>query len=296
MSLTGKLKRFDLIISKLERNPYATLESLLTYLSNNNHTVSARTLQRDFEELQAEFKIFIEYDFSRRGYFIEKDLHADSVIQFIKNMSLQANFLEFTKDNKSSDAIILKENYNLKGVEYIPQLLAAIKNTFQIQLMYQQFGSDKPKRYTLLPYALKEYNGRWYLVGTSKNHTSLIKFGVDRILDLEPTETKFKRNKSIDLETYFSRMIGITDDDTARETVVLSFTPSQAKYIETLPLHWSQELISTTDKEVIFQYFLIINYELKQRILSYGDQIKVLQPKKLVVEHKKSLKNALKQY
>lgn len=296
MSLTNKLRRFELLITKLERASYPSLHVLLHYLNNHGCNIVSRTLQRDFEELRSEFKIFIEYDNFHRGYFIEKDTITDSVIQFIKNMSLQANLLDFTKVHQHSDAIILKERHDLKGVEYIPDILSAVQHHFQIEFSYHAFDSEQPRNYTVQPYALKEFLGRWYMVALIPGKTAIIKFGIDRITALHVTETKFKPNKKIDLAAYFSRMIGIIDNGAERETVVLSFTPFQAKYIRTLPLHWTQKEILTTEQEVRFEYFLLTNYELLQKILSYGAEVKVIQPVALQQEHKEALKGALARY
>jgi hypothetical protein len=296
MSLTNKLRRFDLIITKLETTKFPSLKVLLNYLNSYDCAIVARTLQRDFEELKSEFKVFIEYDSFHRGYFIEKDTVTDSVIGFIKNMSLQANLLGFVKENEKSNAIILKEKYDLKGVEFIPKVLTAIQHHFQIEFVYHAFDSDKPKKYTLQSYALKEFLGRWYIVGTAPNKTTILKFGVDRIVSLTISETKFKPNKTIDLTSYFSKMIGIIDNGAERENVVLCFTAFQAKYIRTLPLHWSQKEIRATETEVRFEYFIVINYELLQKILSYGKEVKVLQPITLRKEIQNILKQALVQY
>lgn len=91
-------------------------------------------------------------------------------------------------------------------------------------------------------------------------------------------------------------MIGIMDNGAEREIVVLRFTPFQANYIRTLPLHWSQKEILTNEQEVRFEYFILTNYELLQKILSYGDAVKVLQPKSLQKQHQEMLKGALAHY
>jgi predicted DNA-binding transcriptional regulator YafY len=296
MSLTNKLRRFDLIITKLERAKYPSLKTLINYLNTYDCRIVARTLQRDFEELKTEFKVFIEYDSFHRGYFIEKDTITDSVIQFIKNMSLQANLLDFAKSNQQSDAIILKEKHDLKGVEFIPKILTAIQHHFQIEFSYHAFDSELPKKYTMQPYALKEFLGRWYMVGVLPGKSSVTKFGVDRITILTIAETKFKLNKKIDLNAYFSRMIGIIDNGAEREIVVLSFTPFQANYIKTLPLHWSQKEILTNEHEVRFEYFILTNYELQQKILSYGAEVNVIQPVSLQKKHQQILKDAQARY
>lgn len=296
MSVTSKLKRYELILTKVESSRYPTLASIYDYLDKFDLAPSERTLQRDMEELKSEFEIDLVYDKKYRGYFIERNTMTDTVIQFIKNMSLQANLLEFSKTSQESNAVIFKEEYHLKGVEWIPVLLDAIQHHLYIELTYLKFDEIKPKKYNFQPYGLKEFLGRWYLIGLDKGKSTIIKFGVDRIVDLNITDKKFKRDKDVDLTTYFSRMIGIIDEGGDRETIVLSFTPFQANYIRTLPLHWSQKEILTNEKEIQFEYFLLPNHELMQKILSYGPEVKVIKPAILQKWHKENLRKSLQLY
>lgn len=296
MSVTSKLKRYKLIIIKVETSKYPTLADIYNYLRRFDINPSERTLQRDMEELKSEFEIDLVYDKKQRGYYIEKNTSTDTIIQFIKNMSLQADLLEFSKISQVSNTIILKEEYLLKGVEWIPVLLDAIQHQLAIELTYHKFYKPEPDRFNFHPYGIKEFQGRWYAVGLVKGETKVTKFGVDRIVDIKLTDKKFKKNKDIDLVTYFSRMIGIIDEEGERETVVLSFTPFQANYIRTLPLHWSQKEILTNEKEVQFEYYLLLNHELMQKILSYGAEVKVMQPVSLQKEHQQILKNTLAKY
>lgn len=296
MSVTSKLKRYELILTKVETSKYPTLAAIYDYLNKFDLAPSERTLQRDIEELKSEFEIELVYDKKYRGYLIEKTTRTDTVIQFIKNMSLQANLLDFSKTSQESNVVIFKEEYHLKGVEWIPVLLDAIQHHLYIELTYLKFYETKPKKYNFQPYGLKEFLGRWYLVGLDKGKTTIIKFGVDRIVDINITDKKFKRDKDVDLTTYFSRMIGVIDEGGVRETVVLSFTPFQANYIRTLPLHWSQKEILTNEKEIQFEYFLLPNHELMQKILSYGAEVKIIKPLSVQKEHKDCLKNALARY
>lgn len=296
MSVTSKLKRYELILTKVDNSKYPSLAEIYEYLNKFDLAPSERTLQRDMEELKTEFSIELIYDKKYRGYFIEKNTMTDTVIQFIKNMSLQANLLEFSKLSQETNAIILKEKHNLKGVEWIPVLLDAIQHHLYIELTYLKFYDTKPKKYNFQPYGLKEFLGRWYLVGLDKGKPTIVKFGVDRIVDINITDKKFKRDRGVDLTTYFSRMIGIIDEGGDRETVVLSFTPFQANYIRTLPLHWSQKEILTNEIEVQFEYYLLLNHELMQKILSYGAEVKVIKPSALQKEHKECLKNSLSKY
>ncbi len=297
MSAATKLKRYSLIIEKIQQSKFPSLGELESFLKRMDMIISERTIQRDIEQVRKDCDITIEYDRMHRGYFIEENELSKNRIRFLQSQSMTTNFLEFMKENpKHTDAIILSNDVHAKGIEYIDQILFAIRNNRQIEFSYQKFWDENPKNFIIQPYALKEYQNRWYLVGVLNGLRTLSKFGLDRIVSFKVGTDKFVKRKDIDIKEHFARMIGIGSENEKREIIHLSFKSVQAKYIETLPLHWSQKIISTSDKEVDFEYFLIPNYELTQKILSYGDQVKVLQPKWLATEHKKILKNSLKQY
>ena len=62
----------------------------------------------------------------------------------------------------------------------------------------------------------------------------------------------------------------------------MSFTPAQAKYILSQPLHHSQRIIRQDEKEVRVELHVYLTQELMMMILGYGSGVKVLAPKKLV--------------
>lgn len=67
-------------------------------------------------------------------------------------------------------------------------------------------------------------------------------------------------------------------------------------YIKTLPLHRSQEIVLETGNEVVFILFVAPNYELVQRILMYGFEVRVLKPASQVEEIKGVLTETLEYY
>ena len=91
-------------------------------------------------------------------------------------------------------------------------------------------------------------------------------------------------------------VIGLTYSNDKPEEVILSFTPLQGKYIQALPLHRSQQIIKETKEGVVIKLKVIPNFELQQKILMFGDSIKVLQPEWLSKEIKSVLVNTLNQY
>jgi predicted DNA-binding transcriptional regulator YafY len=148
----------------------------------------------------------------------------------------------------------------------------------------------------LKPYLLKEYQNRWYVVGLLVGLNEFRSFGIDRIENIEVLNETFKADHKLNPSQLFENTIGLTYSNNKLEEVILSFTPLQAKYVKSLPLHKSQEIVKETNKEVIVKLKVIPNFELKQKILMLGDQVKVIEPKWFAKDIKKVLKATLKFY
>ena len=122
-------------------------------------------------------------------------------------------------------------------------------------------------------------------------------FGLDRISDLHFLRETFQSVAGFDPQKEYKHYFGIINGTGEKaEKIILSFTPSEGKYIKSLPLHHSQEVLQEKDEETIFQFYLAPTYDFVQEILSYGDQVKVLEPATLIEKMKKQLKNTLAQY
>jgi len=121
-------------------------------------------------------------------------------------------------------------------------------------------------------------------------------FGIDRITDLEVKAETFDPGLIPDPASLFDHTIGLFLSQNTLQTVVLSFTPTQGKYVKSLPLHKSQEILVDNGQECRIRLYVIPNYELTQEILRLGDTVKVLEPEWLATEIRQILKKTLKQY
>ena len=88
-------------------------------------------------------------------------------------------------------------------------------------------------------------------------------------------------------------MIGLTYSTGEMDTVELKAGITQAKYLESQPLHHSQSIIDKSDYHITFQYKLIPNYEFKELIFMMSTNIEVLQPQWLRKEISTSIKKTL---
>ena len=299
MSKQGTVRRYILIIEKLGRKQFPSFDEIKNYLSNHDFEVSNRTIQRDIEQIRSEFGIEIQYNRFKNGYFINEDLSLDleSFVRFFEIVNTADLLIESLKESKDTlDYISFEAQGSLKGIENLKPLLFAIKNRRVISFTHENFYEKTHSNHTVKPYLLKEYQNRWYLIGTIKPTDEFRTFGIDRISNLVVSETTFKPSKKKKASKLFEHTIGLTYSLGEVEDVVLSFTALQGKYIKTLPLHSSQRILVDNEKELQIKLKIIPNFEFQQQLLKLGDNVKVLQPQWLADEIKMVLTNTLKQY
>jgi len=294
--LNNKLRRLYLYFDKLSRYP-ATVEQILDMLNGHGIQIGIATFERDKKTIREDLGYEIVYNASDKTYKLEKpDEHLFiQTLQFLQNHELASVIKEGLSDYKSGLQFIDFENdQQLKGIEYLEGLFEATKQHYIIKIEHRKFETSHAKSYTLRPYLLKQYQSRWYVVGETDKHKTKL-FGIDRIEKLEITNTTFKP-KAIDLKQKFRQLIGVSGIYLKPEYVQLTFANSQYEYLEQLPLHHSQQLVELNENQVIYDYFVVLNFELEQQILKYGGLVKVLKPKSLADKIKKELKKAHSQY
>jgi len=156
--------------------------------------------------------------------------------------------------------------------------------------------TNKETKVLMDPYFLKEYLGRWYIVGLRDNDDKIRTYGIDRISDLEITKETFKKTKEVKARANFDSIIGLVYSYGKQQRVILSFTPQQGRYIKSLPWHHSQKVLIDNEEELRISLFVVPNYELYQQILMNGADVEVIEPAWLRKEIKGKLMNALNRY
>ena len=247
--------------------------------------VSKRQFKRDLEDIGSIFEIEINYDFNRRVYAIDEELQSE-----VSRRRLEAfDTFNALKIGENVSKSIQFENRRPQGTENLFGLLHAITNHLQVRFIYQKFWEDEPSHRTVGPLALKEFKNRWYLISTNPDMASsdgIIKtFGLDRISSLEITTGNFKHPKNFDIDEYFSHCFGIISPTEVNPVeVILSFDPDQGKYIKTLPLHRSQQIIVDNAEELRIRLLIYDTFDFRMELLAHGSKVKVLQPLSLAEE------------
>jgi predicted DNA-binding transcriptional regulator YafY len=80
------------------------------------------------------------------------------------------------------------------------------------------------------------------------------------------------------------------------EEVILSFNTHQGKYLKTLPLHHTQEIILDSEKELQLKLNLCVTHDFLMELLSYGSSVKVLKPNSLISQIRSIYTSAIDKY
>lgn len=281
MSMHRTIIRYFLIINRVKRPGFPSFGDIREMLTEHDFDVSTRTLQRDIGNIRTDFGIEIRYNSYHKGYYLDRDNSPDldSLMKFLEMAVLTGTFNELYRDaNEAKEFVSFDAEAAIKGVEYFSKILFALKNRKQLVIKYQKFTEEDSFQVELKPGLFKEYQNRWYLVGIRVNSGDRRAYALDRIRGLSIGEESFSASEVADIKERFAHVIGISLTDHKPEFIKLTFNTEQAKYIETLPWHPSQEVIHRDDQTTTFSLFVVPNYELIQKILAEGNHIQKIEP------------------
>lgn len=305
MSKRGYISRYLLILKKLKVKPYSTYEELQTYIENQfdylqmqddtlNIGFSKRTLQRDIKEIRSVFGIEIEYSKSNKGYYISQSETENMNFQRMMEAFDLFNSLNLAQD---LTPFIHLEKRRPQGTENLYGLLHAIKNRFKIKFTYQKFWEEESSQRWAEPYALKEFKNRWYIMAKDSKDHNIKSFALDRLTNLEITNQTYQYPDNYSIEQSYRYCFGIiSPNDEEPQDIILSFDPFQGKYIKTLPLHETQQVLVDNDEELKIKLRLCPTHDLLMELLSFADNMKVIEPKSLADQIKQAHEKAYRQY
>lgn len=183
-----------------------------------------------------------------------------------------------------------ENNPYLKGLEHLNALFYAVLYEKVLVIGYQTFKKDKVEEISMHPQYLKQYNNRWFVLGTNSKYTPVTTLAIDRIEYIKELKDTYKVS-NIDFTERYEDIIGITRDlNTETTKITLHANANLASYILTKPIHGSQKNGVVDDLGLTFTIEVVPNYELEQQILSYGEAIKVIAP----LDFKEKIKNRIK--
>lgn len=188
---------------------------------------------------------------------------------------------EFVDDGlryHENNHVVFQSNDFLHGIEAFMVLIEAIENHEAKKILYEPY--QRPEReYKIFPYQLRQYNDRWFLIARIAGRNDLTNFALDRIKKVDTYRKKFEPC-DIDLDEYFDEVVGVTVTKNEPVKVVLKVAKKRLPYIITKPIHPSQTELKDCETEDFGFVRLHVrpNRELESLILSFGEQVEVLEP------------------
>lgn len=216
----------------------------------------------------------------------------DRLVEVMEQLEEKYNF----EIGDSDQVIAFDTNEYVEGLEHLSPLFEAIIAKQPQTIVYQPFGKEPITR-VVHPYFIKQYNGRWFLLGYCKeqNYEGIINLALDRIQSLEKAPVAFVENEAVDFDEYFSDIIGVTlPKDGKVEDIVLRFTDHRLPYVLSKPMHESQR--HTEEDGDCIRLRLIPNKEFYQKVLSFGKDVEVVAPQSVREEIKKIITEMQQKY
>ena len=255
------------------------------------------------EELNAKFvnnlKMYCEFCQDSAGFFPTAWIE-----EFFGGYVDLLNIKE--KKRKGEQIIESSIDRQLANIELLPQIYKAIKNKQPLAIDYKPFNKEM-QHLIFHPHYLKEYNGRWHLLGHAKGRKPQngYNLALDRIA-APPTIICGKKYEDAPPNFYsdlYRHIVGVSHVKEMQPTLLLLrvHTHYRFKLIETKPIHNSQKVELAFGKHHDGEYgefslYVEINKELLSRILMMGDSIEIMEPQSARIEIKKIVEELYRIY
>ena len=169
-----------------------------------------------------------------------------------------------------------------KGVTHLNVITEALKSNLILDIDYQSFhiGSPAYKSILIEPLALKMFKRRWYLLSRKVINGDIRLYALERMNACKLTDKRFDYPDTFSPQEFFSDYFGVSTDGytSAPCRIVLRAYRELPRYIESQPLHQTQEIDSVGDGYTDFSYYLIPAFDFVQEILLHCEQLEVLSP------------------
>ena len=286
MTIVEIIRTYGKIIELVSSNIRYDSEGLKKKINQDldlDNLISKRSLQRRLKELREEFHINIQYiqrsAVTQAGFEIQMDeedynLGNSSLIDKLsKSLTAFNNYKELKLNN---NFVQISSESSAINSSYFQNAMRAIKNKKVLEIEYKKPLEEKEKFYQIHPLLIKEYHHKWYLVGV---HNGVIKsFNIKRISFLEITDLVASQDKYAEAMEKLHSCIGVSYLNNSVETIKFVATLEQSKFLDQSPIHDSQIKEEATSEVALYRMNVIINDELKMKIMSYGSTLRVVEP------------------
>ena len=257
-----------------------------------------RSFNNHREAVAEVFGIEIACNRSTNRYYIdagESAVDKRQSVDWLVNTFTVNNLLSLGKERLSGRVSV--EDIP-SGQKHLVTVMQAMLDNACMELRYRKYLRDDEEVRHIRPYAVKEFEKRWYIVAYSEEAGALRVYAMDRILLLKPTGEHFKMPKRFQVDEVFEASYGIYLPEGEPPVLVkIRTTRREAAYLRDLPLHPSQVFLGEEeDGRSLFALRVIPNPNFVMELCRHGNRLEVLEPKALREQVVEELRNALKIY
>jgi predicted DNA-binding transcriptional regulator YafY len=281
------------------------------YGSTDGANICDSTIEKDLFNMRMDHDAPIKYSKRHDGYYYEDDSYSINDIPLSEEDLESIRFAAYTlsqfrevdlfrqfgsaidkivnrvavsadQSGEMDQFVQFETAYSTGGQEWLPILLTAVKQKSVVTFEYGSFRSGIRKTRKVLPLFLKEYRNRWYAVCQDLEKSTIITFALDRMHQPVVLHDAKSPNVTFDANAYFRFATGISVVNEARsEQIIIKANTVASRYLESQPLHWTQQVLTDEGDSKTFSMEVIVSEELIREILAYGGEICVEQPSSL---------------
>ena len=273
--------------------------------------VSSKTVKRDIDDLSLSFYL-IEEQRKGRTYYSVNVFNLDRLVltwkdilslRFMKSLLNPYQHIEIGDSalsllNKLIDAtpsinhkwldsiadlllvnisdLVDEKNVQPRHLELIQEAIAERK---RLLIRYHSFGNDELTERKVDPYFVEISEGCYHLIGYCHLRSGNRDFRLSRIEWITKTDELFTRPDNVYEDYCSNRFLNMSGSD--KVTVRLRFTGMSARLIEEYYRSKSDSLIHEPEGAVLFERETSLTPEFERFILSFGDEVEVLEPESL---------------
>jgi hypothetical protein len=177
--------------------------------------IEPRTFARYKDFIALNFPYYIEFNNRTKKYQLFRDDPLYGEDNSLYDYLLSAYHIQSITELaiKHQDKIITTEAPT--GVENVHIILEAIDKERGLECSYYSFTKVSVKEQTIIPYFLKTWEGRWYVVAEPDNHhKEPAVYALERMDNIRLTDKTMRPSKKITPEKYFDGSFGINREFT----------------------------------------------------------------------------------
>jgi predicted DNA-binding transcriptional regulator YafY len=175
------------------------------------------------------------------------------------------------------------------------QAANGLLNRRMLRFSYRSPGTNQLTKREAEPHHLQHYMANWVLIAFCHNRAAWRKFHLSRMEDPELLETVFSRRPRDQWWPLLEESFGIFQGP-RNIKVTLRFTPFRARWIKEQHWHPEQKMTPLPDGSLDLSFPVADFREVKMKILQFGADVKVMEPKELAKEVQEEIRRMTRVY